>query len=152
MHVLQSPERPWGYRFCACCLWQFASSATAYTSIWGWTEDNKGSFLSLCDFRSFFQQFWKTSTNLLVEHSLQAFHLYLNNLEKERERDTRTNPTKVARDCNVGGVRMASISILPMSKLSMLRASFSQPLPFLWLMLHANFCHCSKATKTTFQT
>ena len=104
---------------------------------------NKGSFLSLCDFRSCFQQFWMTSTNLgLVAHSLQAFHLCLNNLEKETERegDTRKNATKVARDCNVGGVRMASIPILPMSKLSMLRASFSQPLPFLWPMLHANFC------------
>lgn len=95
----------------------------------------KGSFLSLCDFRSFFQQFWKTSTNLgLVEHSLRAFHLCLNNLEKETERegDTRKNATKVAHDCNVGGVRMASISILSMSKLSMPRASFSQPLPFFY--------------------
>lgn len=114
---------------------------------WGWTKEP----FCRCAISGFFFQFWRTSTNLgLVELSFQAFDLYLNYLERERERYcTRKNPTKVACDCNVGGVRMASISILPRSKLSMLRASFSQPRPF---VANANFCHCSKATKTTFQT
>lgn len=151
MHVLQCPERLWGYRFCACCLWQFASSATAYTSIWGWTKDPFCRCAISGVFSNSFERLQPTLAwlNTLFKLFISTWTIWR---KRERERDTRKIATKVAHDCNVGGVRMASISMLPMSKLSMPRASFSQPLPFLWLMLHANFCHCSEATKTTFQT
>lgn len=144
---LQCPDKT--LRLSVLCLLSLAVCFFGYR-IYKHLGAEQRSLFVVVRFPGFFSSFEGLQPTLAWLNSLFKLLISTWTIWRERERYcTRKNPTKVACDCNVGGVRMASISILPRSKLSMLRASFSQPRPF---VANANFCHCSKATKTTFQT